>query len=134
MYTLIELDPLCPDPIEKGHVRSADLVATFTAYPWASQVQKQLNANESKICFSPSLEFTAPNGQSLCFSAVPNKGSFAFYAFYKRPKTIRSWFGLSTKCDPNFSSDLLDLSLEQSAKLIQHFGDQNYDQLERQFG
>lgn len=44
-------------------------------------------------------------GHALCISAVGTRDDHEFYIFYKRPKKVRSLFGMREKMNNNYMTD-----------------------------
>lgn len=127
-------DPLNPEILEKGSIQSEKAIQVFKEYPWEKELSKIDGREISEIFYSPSIEIRNEElGQGLVFSAVPDEDSYIFYAFYKRPKLIKKWFGFSKEMNDSFVSDKLDLQLETCVQLIELFIDGNNDQLEHEF-
>ena len=63
-------------------------------------------AKEEDIFYSPSLEIENKDTKhGLSISAVGNHDSFEFYIFYKRPKIVKTFFGLKEKIKNGYLSD-----------------------------
>jgi len=65
------------------------------------------NVRDEDIYFSPSFEIeNKENKNGLSISAVGEPDNFKFYIFYKRPKMIKSFFGLLKKMKEDFLTDV----------------------------
>ncbi|MBA4240028.1 MAG: hypothetical protein C0448_04850 [Sphingobacteriaceae bacterium] len=57
--------------------------------------------------YSPSFEIeNLDNENGLTISAVGNAGNYEFYIFYKRPKTVKKLFGLISKFEKGYLTDI----------------------------
>lgn len=105
-YTICE--PLNPNILDKGSISKDDFIQVLNEFPWLDMLNEQIAGDESKICFSPSLELVnITTNHGLAISIIePNQ----FYIFYKRPKTItkRKWFKTIEIFEPNYLSERLD--------------------------
>lgn len=118
-------------PVEKGPIPGSDIANTFAAFPWMEQLQKLNSMKEEEIRFSPSMEFrNTGTGEGISISIVGSAEESEFYFFYRRPKTIRTFLGLSRKKIENFVSDLTGLSKEDVLELLQAFVRNDRDSIE----
>lgn len=105
-YTICE--PLNPNVLDKGSISKEDFIQVLNEFPWLEMLNEQIAADESRICYSPSLELVNTNSNhGLAISIIePNQ----FYIFYKRPKMItkRKWFKSVEILEPNYLSERLD--------------------------
>lgn len=98
--------PFQKDVIEFGNVSKDNIIDKFQKTPWADFLSQMSNVNENEIYYSPSLEIeNTDNRHSLSISAVGESDNFEFYIFYKRPKKIKSFFGLKEKLNENYTTD-----------------------------
>ncbi len=99
-------DPFQKDIIELGNISEDSIIDKFEKTPWAEILLKMNNAHEDEIHYSPSLEVEDTDSKhGLSISAVGDPENFEFYIFYKRPKNIRSFFGLKEKLNENYTTD-----------------------------
>jgi len=106
--------PLQSDIIELGDIPEDKVIETFKTTDWKDYLLKY-QAAASDPFYSPSLEIeNKDNKNGLTFSAVGEPDGFCFYIFYKRPKKVKIFFGLSEKTDDNYLTDITDQS-EQDA-------------------
>nr|WP_294860755.1 hypothetical protein [uncultured Fluviicola sp.] len=105
-YTICE--PLNPNILEKGFISKEDFIQVLNEFPWLDMLNEQTAADESSICYSPSLELVNTNSNhGLAISIIePNQ----FYIFYKRPKMItkRKWFKSVEIFEPDYLSERLN--------------------------
>ena len=88
-------DPFKPDIIELGDIEKDKIMETFEKIPWNKLLEEMKLKKENEIYYSPSLEIENKNNKNgLSVSAVDGK---EWYIFYKRPKLVKSFFGLIKK-------------------------------------
>lgn len=100
-------DPLEPDIIELGSMPKDEVINHFEKINWNRYLQKVVTAKQDEIYYSPSFE--AENEESsngLVISAVGNPDNYEFYIFYKRPKKVKTFFGLIEKINDNYLTDI----------------------------
>lgn len=96
-------DPFKPDIIELGDIEKEKIIETFEKIPWNKLLDEMKLKKESEIYYSPSLEIeNKENKNGLSVSAVDGK---EWYIFYKRPKMVKKFFGLTEKIDKNYLTD-----------------------------
>lgn len=99
-------DPFQKDIIELGTISNDSVLDKFEKTPWADILRQMSHAREDEIHYSPSLEIeNKDNKHGLAISAVGDPDNFEFYIFYKRPKNVKSFFGLRKKTDENYTTD-----------------------------
>ncbi len=124
-------DPSKPDVIEMGEIEKESIMEVFEKFPWKTLLAKMQKKTEEEIHYSPSLEIeNMDTKQGITVSAVGEETEFEFYLFYKRPKRVKSFFGLKEKFDENFMSDVTGQTQEDARKAIQALLADNTDYLE----
>jgi hypothetical protein len=99
-------DPFKQNIVELGSIAKKDVIAKFESIDWQDWLLKMNNVHESEIYYSPSLEIeNLSNKHGLAISAVGDDRNFEFYIFYKRPKTIKTFFGLKEKHYEDYLTD-----------------------------
>lgn len=99
-------DPFQKDIIELGTISRDSILDKFDRTPWADILRQMSRAKEDEIYYSPSLEIeNKDNKHGLVISAVGDPDNFEFYIFYKRPKNVKSFFGLREKTNENYTTD-----------------------------
>lgn len=99
-------DPFQKDIIELGSMSKDGIIDKFEQTPWSDILRQMSLAREDEIHYSPSLEIeNRDNKHGLAISAVGEPDSFEFYIFYKRPKKLKSFFGLREKANDNYTTD-----------------------------
>lgn len=99
-------DPLHKEIIELGSIPADRILNRFEQTPWDDYLHKMELAHEEEIHYSPSLEIENEDTKhGLSISAVGKPGNFEFYIFYKRPKKVKSFFGLTEKLEENYITD-----------------------------
>ncbi len=97
-------DPFKPDIIEIGDIDKDKVIEIFNRVPWTEYLEKMKTVNEREIHYSPSLEIeNKDNKNGLSVSAVDG---VEWYIFFKRPKLVKRFFGLSEKLDENYLTDV----------------------------
>ena len=100
-------DPLKPDIIELGDISQDTIIDHFEKIDWNNYLQKMGNAKQDEIYYSPSFEIENKESKNgLAISAVGDPNNYEFYIFYKRPKKVKSFFGLKEKINENYSTDI----------------------------
>lgn len=109
MFTHTKCDPAIPEVVELGPVPGDDLLKTFEQFPWDEHIARMKALPQDKICFSLSLGFQLPSAaRKIEISYVESRDrAHIFYLFYIRPKEVRKLFGLITRKDAEFTSDIL---------------------------
>jgi|CXWL01.1.fsa_nt_gi hypothetical protein len=126
-------EPDNPAVIEKGMIQKEDIVQTFIEFPWIDRLRKIAAMKDDDVCFSPSLEFENKDAkQGVTFSIVGDENKNEFYFFYKRPKTVSSFFGLSKKNVEGYISDKTGFTKEDAVNILREFINDNFDCLELQ--
>lgn len=106
-------DPLQPDVIELGDIITESIVPAFEKIPWAQLLAKMETASDDEIYYSPSLEIENKlTMHGLSVSAIGDADNYSFGIFYKRPKKIKTLFGLKEKLDQGYLTDIMDQSKE----------------------
>ena len=97
-------DPFKPDIIEIGKIEREKILETFHKIPWTDYLAKMKTAKQKEIFFSPSLEIeNKDNKNGLSVSAIDGT---EWYIFYKRPKLVKKFFGLTEKMDNDYLTDI----------------------------
>ncbi len=111
MFRYSICDPLKKEPIDLGEIEKDKILDILDKLPWADLLDKMKGAKESEIYYSPSIEFeNKTNRHGLSISIVENDYGHEFYIFYKRPKMVSKFFGLSKSIDENYVSERLGQS------------------------
>ena len=99
-------DPLNPGIIELGEIRGDEIIDRFETIDWSGYLRKMESADEKEIYYSPSLEIENKDTKhGLAISAVGEPNNFEFYIFYKRPKKVKGFLGLTEKVNNDYTSD-----------------------------
>lgn len=98
-------DPLRPDVIELGDVSQDTIIDHFENIDWKEYLQKMATAKQDEIYYSPCFEVeNKENKNGLVISAVGDPSNYQFNIFYKRPKNVKSFFGLINNVNENYST------------------------------
>ncbi|MEI9945997.1 MAG: hypothetical protein WDN26_17470 [Chitinophagaceae bacterium] len=107
---------------EMGLITKEDAIEAFEQFPWIEHLSKMDFLKEEDIYYSPSLEFENTDTKHMVtFSIVGDDKGNEFYIFYKRPKVIRSFFGLSKKEVEDYVSDITGQTKEDAIKFLTAF-------------
>ena len=100
-------DPLKPDIIELGDILQDTIIDLFEKIDWNGYLLKMANVRQDEIYYSPSFEVENKESKNgLAISAAGDPNNYEFYIFYKRPKKVKSFFGLKEKINQNYSTDI----------------------------
>ena len=108
-------DPFREDVIELGYIGENDIIKKFKSINWNDYLMRMKTANEDNIHYSPSLEIENEdnkNGIEISAIEMDADNNIEFYIFYKRPKLITKFFGLSK----SMNEDYLTNAVEQTEK------------------
>ncbi|WP_193845700.1 hypothetical protein [Flavobacterium hungaricum] len=129
-YSICE--PANPKIIEQGKIDAAAIVTIFDTFPWKQYLEETERLKE--VYFSPSIQFeNLSNKNGITVSAIGKPDKYEFYIFYKRPKTKKTWFGLSSKLDHNYMSELWNQNENQTTEILKALADNNLSFLEEKF-
>jgi hypothetical protein len=99
-------NPFEKDIIELGSISKDSVLDKFENTAWGDILRQMSSLKEEEIYYSPSLEIeNKDNKHGLAISAVGDPDSFEFYIFYKRPKRVKTFFGLREKTNENFTTE-----------------------------
>jgi hypothetical protein len=130
-YTICE--PLNPNIIDKGSVTKEEFLEVLNRFPWQEMQKEMEAAEESKICYSPSLELIDLKcNHGLAISIVGQE----FYIFYKRPKTVkkRKWFSSVEVFEPEYMSDRTGQNEKDVEEAFNALLESNFELLESRWG
>lgn len=97
-------DPFKSDIIEMGDIEKDKIMETFEKIPWSKLLDEMKMKNENEIYYSPSLEIeNKDNKNGLTVSAIDGK---EWYIFFKRPKMVKKFFGLTEKMNNDYLTDI----------------------------
>ncbi len=123
-------DPFEYDLIDLGKVEKDKIMETFEKIPWSDLLAK-MAAEEQDIVQSPHLEVQNPDNKNvISVSAVDET---EWYIFFKRPKLVTSFFGLSKKFVPEYESNLIDQTIEDVRACLQALINNDVKFLEEKF-
>jgi len=100
-------DPFKYDIIEIGDIEKDKIMELFEKTPWSEYLTKMDNAQDKEIYYSPSLEIeNKDNRNGLSVSVINDRGDEEWYIFYKRPKLVKKFFGLSKKMNNDYLTEV----------------------------
>jgi len=112
-------DPFNPKVIELGEIEKDKIIELFEKTAWVEYLEKVETAKDTDIYYSPSLEVENKDTRhGLSLSAVGDPSNYEFYIFYKRPKRIKTFFGLSEKLENDYMTDVIDQSRESALECL----------------
>ena len=112
-------EPSQPDIIDLGIINRDAIIPKFESIPWVAYLQEMKDKRDEEIYFSPSFEVeNRDNNHALSISAVGEPDDFEFYIFYKRPKMIKTMFGLSQKIADDYMTDIAAQTKEDAIACI----------------
>jgi hypothetical protein len=132
MFRYSICDPLKPEPVEMGTIEKDEIIDILNNFPWLELLKSMVGASEDDIYFSPSIEFeNQTNRHGIAISMVDES---EYYIFYKRPKQVSKFFGLTKYIDDNYLSDRMNQSLEDGKQALIALINDDLDTLERKWG
>ena len=124
--------PLQPDIIDLGNIEKENVVSEFQNISWNKYLEAMKGKPDNEIYYSPSFEFeNTENNNSLSISAVGEPENFEFYIFYKRPKTVKSFWGFSQKEVKEYLTDVTGQTNEDALNCIKALINNDLEFLER---
>lgn len=97
-------DPFQPRVIEFGIIEKDKILDLFNSIRWDDYLDKMNNSTDQEIYFSPSFEIeNIDNHNGISISAFEQN---EWGIFFKRPKLIKKYWGLSQTIDQDFLTDL----------------------------
>lgn len=108
-------DPFQKEIIELGSIAEDRIIEKFEGISWAELLRLMSDAKDEDIFYSPSLEIENKDTRhGLVFSAMGDPDNYSFDIFYKRPKKVKSFFGLSEKVKDDYLTDKSGLSKQDA--------------------
>jgi len=128
-------NPFQKDIIELGSISKDSILDKFESTPWVDILRQMRHAREDEIHYSPSLEIeNKDNKHGLSISAVGDPENFEFYIFYKRPKNVKSFFGLREKTNENFTTNKTGQTKQDVIECLKALLNNNIEFLENKIG
>lgn len=128
-------DPLNKDIIELGAIYKDSIIDKFTSIDWVNYLTKMNAAKESDVYYSPSLEIENKDTKyGLAISVVGDANNYEFYIFYKRPKKVKTFFGLKEKLDENYTSNKTEQTKQDVLDCLTALIENDIDYLENKIG
>ena len=110
-------DPFKSDIIELGDIEKDKIMEAFEEISWLELIEKMKDANENDIHYSPSFEIeNKDNKNGVTVSAIDGT---EWYIFFKRPKMVKKFFGLTEKMNDNFLTDISGQSIDDVRKCLE---------------
>lgn len=132
MYRYSICDPLKPEPIEMGAINKDEIIEILNSVPWVELLNSMDNVDKDDIHFSPSIEFeNQTNRHGITISMIDES---EYYVFYKRPKLVSKFFGLTKYMDENYISDRTRQTIENSKQAVIALINDDFVTLERKWG
>lgn len=135
MYRYSICDPLHADVLEMGQIPKESVLEIFDEFPWVPMLAKMEGVGEQDIYFSPSLEFENKlNQHGISISALGDVGKQEFMIFYKRPKMVPTWLGLSQRMENNYLTERDEQTLADAREAIIALINGDLETLEERWG
>ena len=105
-YKATFCDPFKKDIIDLGYVAEDEIMNLFYKTNWDDYLKRMSESAGAKIYYSPSLEIQRVDiNLGLSISVIENDSGYEFYVFYKRPKTVKTFFGLGKRLMKDYITD-----------------------------
>lgn len=128
-------NPFQKDIIDLGYMDQDSIIENFKKIPWIEMLKHMDTRNENQIYYSPSLEIeNTATKHGLCISAVGNPEVYEYYIFYKRPKTLKTFFGLKEKFNENYMTDKTEQTTQDVIDCLQALINGNTEFLDKKIG
>ncbi len=128
-------DPFKTEIIDLGDINEDKIIETFEKIVCTGILRKMENVSSDDIYYSPSLEIeNKDNKNGLSISAVGDAANFEFYIFYKRPKMISGFMGLTKKMNENYLSDITEQTTADVSTCLNALMKNDLDFLENKIG
>jgi hypothetical protein len=124
-------DPFKPYVIELGDIEQDKIIEQFKKIPWAELLKKMIGKKEDDIHSSPTIEIENKDTKNtLTLSAVGTPDNFEYFIFYKRPKKVKYFFGLSEKIKENYLTETSKQTHQDAINCLNAFIKNDLDFLE----
>lgn len=133
MFRCSVCDPLKKEPIEIGEIAKEKALDIFDKFPWPEMIDKMNGVKPTEINWAPSIEFENIENRHGINISVVDDGS-EFYIFFKRPKLVNRFFGLSRKVDENFTSDRTGQTIADAREAVKALIENDIGTLEMRWG
>jgi hypothetical protein len=99
--------PFAPDITELTLSDIPAIISFFEHIPWTELLKQMAEADQAKIYYSPSFEVENKiNKNSISISVVGEPDKHEFYLFYKRPKIVKRFLGLSESLVEDYITEI----------------------------
>ena len=126
-------DPLKKEPIEIGEIEREKALDVFDKFPWNEMIDKMKGVKPTEINWAPSIEFENKENQHGINISIVDDGT-EFYIFFKRPKLVDRFFGLSRKVNENFTSDRTGQTIADAREAVKALIEDDIATLEMRWG
>lgn len=128
MYRLTFCDPFVPKLTDLGQFPPEKVVDQFEEIEWSNHLNNLRNAGPWRDYFSPSFSIVHPLlRHELECCVVDNHDDHEWFIFYKRPETVRSWFGLRKQYREAHTSNVCGQKKEDVIRCLQAFVRNDFD-------
>lgn len=134
-YSICE--PLNPNIIEMGTITADEFRKVLQNFPWFEMLRDQINAEESEIYYSPSLELEDEiSKQGISISIINPEPDVEYHIFYKRPKTTikKMWFKTKEVINPEYVTDRIAQSGQDMNDAFNALLEGDFEMLESRWG
>jgi hypothetical protein len=127
-FNLSFCNPFSPIIENWGLKNDSEIIDCFKNIPWEDFLDRMVKVDKDKLAYSPSLEIEDTSTKhGISISAL---GDGMWLVFYKRPKLVSKWFGLTQVLDENYYTEKEVGNQEQVIEFIQALLENNLSHLE----
>ncbi|OIQ17261.1 MAG: hypothetical protein BM557_08590 [Flavobacterium sp. MedPE-SWcel] len=122
-----------PNIFTQKTVNSTELEQEFNNYDWNGFLVKANEAIKKDIGYEPPVEFENKSDKnSISFFPAGEPDDYNFLVFYTRPKNIKKWFGLSSKFEEQYTTQVTTfMEIEEALECLKAFETKNYKFLDK---
>jgi hypothetical protein len=124
-------DPFKPYIVQLGEMEQVKVIDTFQNIPWEKFLSKMEGKKPNEIYYSPSLDIeNKEDKRLLTVSIVGKPAAFEYYIFYRRAKTVKTFFGLAKKEKQNYMTEIRNQTYTNALNCLNAFLKNDTDFLE----
>ncbi|MCF8254782.1 MAG: hypothetical protein K9H61_06280 [Bacteroidia bacterium] len=127
-FRLSFCNPFTPIIEDLGMKNDSEIIDCFKNIPWEDFLDRIVKVDKDKLDYSPTLEIIDTSTKhAISISAL---GDGVWLVFYKRPKLVSKWFGLTQILNENYNTEVEVGNQEQVIEFIQALLENNHSHLE----
>jgi len=127
-FKLSFCNPFTPNIEDLGRKNDSEIIDCFKNIPWEDFLDRMVKVDKDKLAYSPTLEIIDTSTKhAISISAL---GDGVWLVFYKRPKLVSKWFGLTQVLDENYNTEVEVGNQEHVIEFIQALLENNHSHLE----